>query len=207
MRVDLMIYYLPPKIHSIIPLNWQLIILRGRGREERGVGRGVATLALFCTMFLPLPHIWLSIRCFQTLKITESLLPRMFAFLHIFLASQSILFHQSLFFSASNPPPLPSHPFPLLEYDWLKHFNTLQGIQKIIFLNECTNIFQPHYISCYNRQILIWHYKQNFSLSKKRNVSGYGQTPVERGAIFNFIHKWAWIWIGFALLRLLWQSF
>lgn len=40
MRVDLMIYYLPPKIHSIIPLNWQLIILRGRGREERGVGRG-----------------------------------------------------------------------------------------------------------------------------------------------------------------------
>lgn len=120
-------------------------------------------------MFLPLPHIWLpfSIRCFQTLKITASLLPRMFAFLHIFLASQSILFHQSLFFPASNPPPLPSHPSPLLEYDWLKHFNTLQGIQKIIFLNECTNIFPPHYISCYNRQILIWHYKQNFSLSNK----------------------------------------
>lgn len=146
MWVDLMIYYLPPKIHSTIPLNWQLIILRGRGREERGVGRGGGNISSLLHHVPPSPTHLTSI-FYSLFSITEDyciFITKNVCILDIFLASQSILFHQSLFFPASKPPPLPSHPFPLLEYDWLKHFNTSQGIQKIIFLNECTNIFPTH---------------------------------------------------------------
>lgn len=205
MRVDLMIYYLPPKIHSTIPLNWQLIILRGRGREERGGGNISSLLHHVPPSPTHLTSIFYSL--FSNTEDYCIFITKNVCIFAYFPCVPIYLVPSIPFLPSFQPTPLPSHPFPILEYDCLKHFNTLQGIKKIIFLNECTNIFPPHYISCYNRQILIWHYKQNFSLSKKKNVSGYGQTPVERGAIFNFIHKWAWIWIGFALLRLLWQSF